>query len=476
MRREGPHRQRFRSRNDGDLTLTVSGLTDDSDQFSVSPVVPPSFNINGGDSSTVTVTFAPTSTGSKTGTLTITSNDATAPTKTVSLSGTGIDTTPPAAPSGLTAAVGNNQMALTWTANTDLDLSHYIIYRSNTAGFTPASPDSIARVDQPGTSYTNIGLTAGSFYFKIAAVDSTGNLSGASGEAAGSIAPVISISPSPLPFGDVQIGQSKPLSLSISNTGTDTLSVTGITVTGTDAAQFSVSSTTATIAAGPSAAVFTVTFTPTSAGAKSASLSIAHNAAGSPSSIALSGNGTTAPPPPVPVISLSTTNLAFGNVQVAQSNALSLSVSNTGNADLTVTGITVTGTDAAHFSVSPITSTVGRGATAVGDVYALYGGGKSASLSITHNAGGFLLGWADGKWNNHCSAARACHHAYPHDIDAGGHGCGDLLDRDIYARQHGQRGSFHHGDHGGWDGSGRISPFLRSRPQSLQGRRLRFLR
>ena len=289
----------FQIRNDGDLTLTVSGLTDDSDQFSVSPVVPPSFNINGGDSSTVTVTFAPTSTGSKSGTLTITSNDATAPTKTVSLSGTGIDTTPPAVPSGLTAVAGNNQITLNWTANTEPDLSYYIIYRGQTNGFTPVAADSIDKVDKPATTYTNTGLAAGTYYYKLAAVDSLGNTSGASAQASATLTPAISLSATSLSFGDVQVGQSKALSLTVGNTGNAALTVSSITASGTDGAQFAVSLTAFTVNAEAAAQAVTVTFAPTSAGSKSASLSVVHNASGSPSSVSLSGNGTS-PPPPTP--------------------------------------------------------------------------------------------------------------------------------------------------------------------------------
>ena len=91
---------------------------------------------------------------------------------------------PPSAPSGLGATPGNNQVSLSWTANTESDLSYYIIYRSTTADFTPASGDSITRVDRLETSYADIGLSAGTYYYyKIKAVDTCGNKSGESNQA-----------------------------------------------------------------------------------------------------------------------------------------------------------------------------------------------------------------------------------------------------------------------------------------------------
>ena len=59
-------------KNTGNATLTVFELSDDSDQFSFSPTMPPSIDINAGDSLRVIVIFSPTSIGLKSGTLKIT--------------------------------------------------------------------------------------------------------------------------------------------------------------------------------------------------------------------------------------------------------------------------------------------------------------------------------------------------------------------------------------------------------------------
>ncbi|MFB0516617.1 MAG: beta strand repeat-containing protein [Candidatus Neomarinimicrobiota bacterium] len=42
---------------------------------------------------------------------------------------------PPAAPTNLAATPGNQQITLTWSANTEPDLSHYLVYQGSTSGF-----------------------------------------------------------------------------------------------------------------------------------------------------------------------------------------------------------------------------------------------------------------------------------------------------------------------------------------------------
>ena len=58
--------------------------------------------------------------------------------------------------------------------------SRYNVHRSQTSGFTPAAGNRIA---QPtGTSYTDSGLAAGTYYYRVTAEDAAGNVSGASAQ------------------------------------------------------------------------------------------------------------------------------------------------------------------------------------------------------------------------------------------------------------------------------------------------------
>src|SRR5205814_3579007 len=107
------------------------------------------------------------------------------------------DTTPPTAPTNLTATGGPGSVSLTWTASTDnVGVVNYNVYRSTTPNFTPTTANRIA---QPtSTSYTNGGLAAGTYYYRVTAQDAAGNLSPSSNEASAAptsdtVAPTVSI-------------------------------------------------------------------------------------------------------------------------------------------------------------------------------------------------------------------------------------------------------------------------------------------
>ncbi len=92
------------------------------------------------------------------------------------------DMTPPTAPEALNAIGGMGQVALSWSAATDnVGVTQYAVYRSTSAGFTPNVANRIA---QPlGTSYTDIGLAAGTYFYRVAARDAVGNIGPAAAEA-----------------------------------------------------------------------------------------------------------------------------------------------------------------------------------------------------------------------------------------------------------------------------------------------------
>ena len=97
------------------------------------------------------------------------------------------DTTAPTAPSDLAASVAGGTVNLSWTGSTDdVAVTRYDLYRGTSAGFTPTVGNRIA---QPlGTSYSDSGLAIGSYYYKVAAEDAAGNLSGSSNEVTASVA------------------------------------------------------------------------------------------------------------------------------------------------------------------------------------------------------------------------------------------------------------------------------------------------
>lgn len=92
------------------------------------------------------------------------------------------DTTPPTAPASLTATPGTGLAQLNWSAATDnVAVTGYRVHRSTSAGFTPSDANQIATTT--ATSYSDTGLAAGTYYYKVRAVDAAGNLGAASPEA-----------------------------------------------------------------------------------------------------------------------------------------------------------------------------------------------------------------------------------------------------------------------------------------------------
>ena len=86
------------------------------------------------------------------------------------------DTTPPAKVTGVSVTtVSCAQLDVSWTANTESDLDHYNVYRNGTLIASPTT-----------NSYADTGLTANTtYYYKITAVDNSGNEGEASDEKSG---------------------------------------------------------------------------------------------------------------------------------------------------------------------------------------------------------------------------------------------------------------------------------------------------
>ncbi|MFI6637790.1 LamG-like jellyroll fold domain-containing protein [Nonomuraea fuscirosea] len=91
------------------------------------------------------------------------------------------DTQAPTAPGSLTATGGPNSASLTWTTATDnVGVTGYRIHRSTTSGFTPSDANQVGSIQD--TSFLDTGLDAGTYYYKVRAVDAAGNIGPASAE------------------------------------------------------------------------------------------------------------------------------------------------------------------------------------------------------------------------------------------------------------------------------------------------------
>jgi hypothetical protein len=130
----------------------------------------------------------------------------------------------PDPPVGLSFAPGFGEVTLSWTANEETDLTHYVVYK----GQAPDALDSLAMVFTE--EYVDTALDPSVInYYALTAVD-TASLSSESSAVLMVSFPTLSTSDEALSFGDLRVGMVKTLQLTLSNTGSDTLFVDSIYV------------------------------------------------------------------------------------------------------------------------------------------------------------------------------------------------------------------------------------------------------
>ena len=163
---------------------------------------------------------------------------------------------------------------------------------------------------------------------------------------------VLTPNPSAVSFGNVAVGSSATQSLSVTNTGTGTVNISQATLLGTS---YSVvgGNPTASLAVGQSSTV-QIRFAPTTAAAEAGSLAILSDASNSPLNVSLSGTGMEAG------LTITPASISFGNVTVGQSSSQNVTLTNNGNASLTITAATISGSGMKMSGLS-LPTTVGAG-------------------------------------------------------------------------------------------------------------------
>jgi hypothetical protein len=161
--------------------------------------------------------------------------------------------------------------------------------------------------------------------------------------------PVISFSSTSLTFTSVMVGETGTQTITVSNTGTKALKINKITCP----SGFSSSWSSKTIAAKGSEPL-TITFAPTSAKTYSGDLVIESDASnGTSKIILLSGTGTAKPEPK---LSVSTTDLNFGNQVCFSQESKTITITNSGTGALNISSITKTNNYGSLFTLSGWTS------------------------------------------------------------------------------------------------------------------------
>ena len=160
-----------------------------------------------------------------------------------------------------------------------------------------------------------------------------------------SAAPFLTVTPSPYSFGSVQVGTTSSQTVSLSNTGgagAGTLTVTGTSV---DNPLFNVPSAQFPISLPDTGAStpITLTFSPTAVGSTTGNISLLSNGTNSPTILPVSGIGSTGPTGSGQLV-VTPATLYFGNVNVGTTQTQSVTMSNPGTGNTTVSAGSVSGT------------------------------------------------------------------------------------------------------------------------------------
>jgi trimeric autotransporter adhesin len=266
---------------------------------------------------------------------------------------------------------GNNFLnfnSLNFTATGPFSVTGGTCEQETDGGYSPSETCTLTVTFTPTAS----GPQTGSISVASNALASPSSIT-LQGSGTAAAAPTATLSPGTLSFGSVASGvTSSAQMLTLSNTGNAALTISGITIGGANPSDFAETNTCGESLAAGAMCTISVTFTPGSVASFAATVSVADNATGSPQTATLSGSGTA---PAVPVVALSPSTISFGNeVTGGTASAQTVTLSNTGNAALTISGITIGGTNATDFAE---TTTCGESLAA----------GASCTIAVTFTPG-----------------------------------------------------------------------------------------
>ena len=219
----------------------------------------------------------------------------------------------------------------------------------NARDSAPASYENFVVVGSDGTASTISGLSSSSVTRVKNKVDEL--LAQISPPAPS--APAISVQQTAVDFGTIDAGQTGEQTITITNTGTADLEITGIE---SNVSGLTFDTTTFTLEPNGSQTV-TVTLPDATEGTFSGNITISSNDPNSATqtlSVSI-----IVQPPPVPAISVQQTAIDFGTVAFAQQVQQTITITNTGTADLEITGIEGKGAvsgltfDTTTFTVEP---------------------------------------------------------------------------------------------------------------------------
>jgi Bacterial Ig-like domain (group 3)/FG-GAP-like repeat/Abnormal spindle-like microcephaly-assoc'd, ASPM-SPD-2-Hydin/Protein of unknown function (DUF1573) len=281
--------------NSGVSTLTINTIVASGDYAVTSTCTT---SLAAGKKCSITVTFAPSASGTRTGTVSVTDNAPDSP-QTVSLTGTGIAPVVTLSPTTLTFATqlvsttsspqtvtltntGTAALTISLISITGADPTDYL--ESNTCGSTVAVN---------ATCTISVAFHPKARGTRTASLSVSDNaVGGPQTVALSGTATVVTLSAASIDFGTEAVGKtSAPNTLTLTNTAQVSLTISSIAITGANPGDFAQTNTCGTGIRGGATCTISVTFTPTKKGARSASVSITDSGGGSPQTVSVTGTG-----------------------------------------------------------------------------------------------------------------------------------------------------------------------------------------
>jgi hypothetical protein len=363
--------------NNGNATLSLNNiaLTGDYAQTNDCPSA-----LGVGSVCTFQITFTPTAGGARNGALILTDNAPDSP-ESITLTGSGYVTTATIAPPSLTfsnQSVGATSSAqtvmITNTGANSMTISGVAtsgdFAQTNQCSSIPASQScSISVTFTPTMS----GSRSGTLTINDNAQGNPHTVTlGGTG-----IASAATFNPTGLIFPPQSVGStSASQSIMFTNTGNGQLTVTSIQATG----DFAQTNNCAILAASTGTCTVVVTFTPTSVGSRTGTILVTDSAPNSPQTLTLSGSAG------APANTLSATSLTFVEQAVGTSSAAqALTLTNTGNANMVVSGVSAVG-DFSQTNNCPANVAPSASCTINVTFTPVAGGSRTGSLIVSDNS------------------------------------------------------------------------------------------
>jgi len=333
--------------NTGTEALSVSGIAVAGTGFTASgPHLP--ISLASGQSTSISAVFKPTSGNADKGTITITSNAPGSPSL-VALSGTGTTGTTAAATLTVTpstvafgsVAVGSEETQTVHVENTGSEaatISKVTISGTGVSVSGMTVPMTLAAGQTANLTVAYKPLAAGTLTASVSIASNATDASVVVGINATATSSTLAATPSSFSFGNVVVGSDTTQTIRLQNIGTSQVTISAITPS---VSNIAISGVTLPVKlASGTSATLTAAYKPTVAGSVTGKITVTSNAVGSPTIVDLSATAAAAAVQLTP----SASSLSFGNVTVGSSGTSQLTVKSTGNTNVTISKVTVSGT------------------------------------------------------------------------------------------------------------------------------------